>query len=82
MGGFKTNHASAASGSQVPAVKLTLLTKKTGEEGRTVGETGTSGRMNVQAEEEFLCDTQQAGSNGHNQQTQSTEHMDGEIWGS
>lgn len=79
---FLTNHASAASDLQVLAVKLMLLTNKTGEEGRTVGKTGTSGQMDVQAEEEFLCDTQQAGPNGHDQQTQSTEHMDGEIRGS
>lgn len=35
----------------------------------------------VQAEEELLCDAQQAGPDGHDQQTQSTEHMDGEIRG-
>ncbi|KAG7233882.1 hypothetical protein INR49_006468 [Caranx melampygus] len=30
-------------------------------------------------EEEFLCDAQQAGPYGHNQQHQATEHMDGEF---
>lgn len=56
-------------------VKLTFSCKKEEEKGRKVG-------MDVQAEEELLCDAQQAGPNGHDQQTQSTEHMDGEIRGS
>lgn len=33
-------------------------------------------------EEEFLCDAEQAAPYGHNQQNQTTEHMDGEIRGS
>lgn len=33
------------------------------------------------AEEEFLCDAQQAGPYRHNQQNQTTECMDGEIRG-
>lgn len=36
-------------------------------------------RVDVQTKEELLGDAQQAGPNGHDQQTQSTEHMDGEI---
>lgn len=35
----------------------------------------------VQAEDELLGDAQQAGPDGHDQQTQSAEHMDGEIGG-
>lgn len=56
-------------------VKLTFSCKKEEEKGRKVW-------TDVQAEEEVLCDAQQAGPNGHDQQTQSTEHMDGEIRGS
>lgn len=59
-------------------VKFTVIVKQ------ERGQRKDSGRdvwMDLQAEEELLGDAQQAGSNGHDQQTQSTEHMDGEIRG-
>lgn len=59
-------------------VKFTVIVKQ------ERGQRKDSGRdvwIDLQAEEELLGDAQQAGSNGHDQQTQSTEHMDGEIRG-
>lgn len=36
----------------------------------------------LDAEEQLLCDAEEAAPYGHNQQNQTTEHMDGEVGGS
>lgn len=43
----------------------------------------TGGETHIHdAEEEFLRDAEQAASYGHNQQNQTTEHVDWEVHGS
>lgn len=36
----------------------------------------------LDAEQEFLCDAEQTSPDGHNQQDQTAEHVEGEIQGS